>query len=303
MTLPSIGFHYNHDIRDNGTGMRLWDTYVRHGGKELGGAKYSRPARGDVALHDLHLFIDDGRDDLPMPIYENNACWLVDTHLGWDVRREWANHFDTVFCAQKPAADRMAAEGLNAHWLPLACHPHLDPNRGEMEAVPSAMEATKPLGLEKQHDLAFVGFFQKLQAENQNDRQEFLHQMFERFPNSWLATNVFFEKAAARYIRARLGLNISILNDLNMRFFEAQSYGTCLLSNTDVVGWQELGFVDGEHFVGYSSMEEALDKAAFYLDIGHVAERERIARRGCKFVRSAHTYGHRLHTLVEKCSL
>lgn len=298
--MKNIGFFYNADIRNNGTARRLWDAYVRAGGKAAGGARYTRPIPQKHAEHDLYIFVDDGRDEIPMEPPGPSACWLVDTHLGWDTRRTWAEKFDYVFCAQKPAADRMREEGLNAHWLPLACHPHVDPCRGEFLQDGRVEQTAGPFGIDKIHDLAFVGFFQAIAHPGQNDRLEFLDRMFAEFPNSWLGNGVFFWEAAARYVRARVGLNISILDDLNMRFFEVQSYGTCLLTNRNVVGWQDLGFEEDGHFVGYESIEEAIDKARYLLK--NPCEREKIARRGHLFVRSAHTYGHRLEQILETVS-
>jgi glycosyltransferase involved in cell wall biosynthesis len=296
MKLPNIALHYNAEIRNNGTPRRVWDTYVRMGGKEVGGKRYSRPAE-DIVDHDFHLFIDDGRDKIPMDIPGPSACWLVDTHLGWDIRKEWAEKFDYVFCAQKPGAERMAAEGLNAHWLPLACYPSVDPCATEFLMDPEVESLTAPWGLDKRHDTAFVGFFQKLQHESQNDRLSFLDRMFMEFPNSWIANNCFFEEAALRYIRAKVGLNISILDDLNMRFFEVMSYGTCLLTNRDVVGWEELGFEEGVHFLGYSDVEEAIKQVRWALE--NPTKRERIARTGHRRVREQHTYTHRVEQIIE----
>ena len=97
-------------------------------------------------------------------------------------------------------------------------------------------------------------------TDGANDRIEYLDVIFKNFPNSWFAYSVFFEQAALRYARARVGFNISVRDDLNMRFFEVMSYGNCLVTNRDVVGWDDLGFVEDEHFLGYKGEEEMVDK-------------------------------------------
>lgn len=298
----NIGLFYNADMRNNGTARRLWDAYVRDGGKEAGGKRYSRPMRA-CDKHDLYLFVDDGREDLPMTVPKegHRACWLIDTHLGWDTRRAWADNFDTVFCAQKPAADRMRDEGVNAHWLPLACHSHVDPSRVEFQLEPSLQDVVGKLGLEKRYDTVFVGHTPLKLVEGQHDRVGFLDRVFAAYPNSWYAGGVFFEQAALRYIRGRVGLNYSILDDLNMRFFEIPSYGTCMLANRDAVGWDELGFVEGEHFVGYDTVDEAIAQIQGLLD--DPCKRERIARHGKSLVRGQHTYTNRIETIREICEL
>ena len=121
-------FFYNADIRNNGTARRVTESAIQMEWQNLGFKRYTRPLNNvDFSAHDFWLFIDDGRDDIPLSVPETgvSACWLIDTHLGWATRREWAEKFDFVFTAQKGAAEQMKKEGLNAHWLPLACLPQL----------------------------------------------------------------------------------------------------------------------------------------------------------------------------------
>jgi spore maturation protein CgeB len=156
------------------------------------------------------------------------------------------------------------------------------------------------LGLCKQHDVAFVGFMGgSSKGPGKNDRVLYLDTVFRAFPNSWFAYGKFFLDAAVRYARARVGFNISIKQDLNMRFFEAMSYGSCLATNRNVVGWDLLGFVEGKHFVGFETPEEAV------FNIGELLKeperRENIALAGREFVRAGHTYMHRVNTLLQTC--
>ena len=259
-----------------------------------GFVRYSRPTE-EFAKHDLHLFIDDGRDDITWLPPKPNACWLVDTHLGYGSRLEWAKHFDTVFLAQLPDVEKMKLDGIeNVHWLPLACSPYLDPCYAELQA-----HAGDKMDLSRAYDCAFVGFLNRgVEGDrDSHDRVAFLDYMFKAFPESWLAFNLFFTDAAARYIKARVGLNISIKQDLNMRFFESMSYGVCQLANRDMIGREELGFVEGEHFLGYSSPEEAESQVKWALQ--NPEQREKIAEAGHALVRSKHTYEDRVMQLLE----
>jgi spore maturation protein CgeB len=296
--LPSIGLHYNAEIRNNGTARRVHDTLVRMGAKDSGLVRYNRPSYADVGSHDVHIFIDDGRDEIPMPEFKNkSACWLVDSHLGYEQRLKWAREFDFAFLCQRPDVERMLEDGVeNVHWLPLACYPAVDPTMSEMRQADLLPDVTH-----KDKDVAFVGYLNNGFQGKGNNRIMFLDKVFEKYPNSWLAFNRFFLEAATRYHRAKVGFNISIKNDLNMRFFEVLSYGTCLVTNRDVVGWDSLGFVDGEHFIGYEGMDDAVEKVGWALE--HPMEREKIAKEGWKKVRSGHTYEHRIMEMLKVCDV
>ena len=294
---PSVGNFYNAEIRNNGTARRVTEAMCRLGMKECGFQRYSRPAGDDFAEHDLNLFIDDGRDDIVWLPPKPNACWLIDTHLGYSKRLEWARSFDHVFLAQLPDVARMAGDGIGSvDWLPLACNTYLDPCYEEL---------TKHLGnkvdLTREWDLAFVGYLNRGVKDDplSHDRVAFLDRMFQEFPNSWLAFNVFFEQAAIRYAKARVGLNVSIRQDLNMRFFEVMSYGVCQLCNADMVGWDKLGFQEGVHFLGWNTVDEAVEKAREILT--DIERRGKIAAAGKAFVRAGHTYEQRVKDLLRVC--
>ena len=153
--------------------------------------------------------------------------------------------------------------------------------------------------LDKQHDIVFVGFLN--QDPIGNNRVEYLDQVFKELPNSWLSVNCFHEHMAAHYVRGRLGFNISIRDDLNMRFFEVLSTGTALLANRDVVGLEELGFEEGVHFIGYQGVPEAIEKAKYYLK--NHEERESIAAAGHQLVREKHTYVDRIKQMFKLCNV
>ena len=294
----NIGFVVNAEVRDNGTFSLVRDALWRQMGY-TGKQKWYTRGAGYEEDCDFYIFIDDGRDDIPMDVPRPNAAWMIDTHLGWDVRREWANHFDTVFCAQLGGAEKMARDGVNAHWLPLACHPPAHPNYGEIITSPAKEEILMGRGLDKQFDLTFVGFMNE--DERGNNRVDCLDKMFKAFPNSWLAVNCFHENMAAHYIRSRLGFNLSIRDDLNMRFFEVMSTGTALLTNVDVVGWREIGFEEGVHFIGYETVGDAIEKSNYYLR--HHDERENIAAAGHRLVREKHTYVDRMEQMFKICNV
>ncbi len=281
---------YNSDIRNTGTSRRVTEAMKRMG--LPGFMRYSRPA-AVIGKHDLHVFIDEGRDEIDWMPPRPNAGWFIDTHLGFERRVSWAREFDWVFVAQKEAVEQFRQEGIVAHWLPLACSPYLDPCYEELLKVMG-----REANLVREYDCAFVGFMNDGAAgiEDSHNRVDFLDAVFKAFPNSWMAVSRFFEEAAIRYVKARVGLNISIRHDLNMRFFETLSYGVCQVCNRDMDGWKALGFADGEDFLGFDTTEEAIEQVRWALE--HREEREAIARSGWEKVRNGHTYEDRVKTIL-----
>ena len=49
-----------------------------------------------------------------------------------------------------------------------------------------------------------------------------------------------------------------------------------------------LHFIDGEDFVSYDSLQDLIDKTAFYLN--HETERKRIAKNGYMKIKKSHGY-------------
>lgn len=295
MAWPSVGVFYNADIRNNGTARRVTEAMYRLGMMQAGTVRYTRPSPTPGGKHDWHLFIDDGRDDITWLPPRPNACWLIDTHLGYEQRKEWAKNFDHVFLAQLADVERMREEVEGkVHWLPLACSPYLDPCYRELQ-----QSKGRELDLVRKYDCAFVGFLNNGAPGNPHSKSriDFLDRIFREYKNSWLAYNVFFLDAAEVYIRARVGLNISIADDLNMRFFECLSYGVCQVCNRDMVGLEDLGFRDGEHYLGWSDEDEAVEKIRWALE--HPGDRELVAEQGLARVRQGHTYEDRVKTLIQ----
>jgi hypothetical protein len=288
----------NHDIRDNGTGKRMAVALA----KLLGGRdtfrrmrRPPRPEHDDPNWADFNIMCDDGRDDIEFMPPSPNALWCIDTHLGYETRHGWAKNFDYVFCAQKTGVEKMKADGLKeVYWLPLACSPQVDIN---------AREAQK-LGINnvnKATDVCFVGHLNRGHGEEGNDRVDYLDALFAEFPNFTLSFKKFFGQAAIRYIRSKIGFNVSITDDLNMRFFEAMSYGTALLTNRNVIGIEDMDFEEDVHYFAYEGKDEMVEKAHWMID--NEPERERVALQGHKLARDKHTYEDRMMELLKVCGL
>ena len=103
----------------------------------------------DPACHpDLYLWVESVGGHYPQNLAAltcTKACYLIDTHMRLADLIEWSHQFDCVFVAQLAHVAAFRKEGINAHWLPLACDP--DIHQGPVE--------------EKEFDIAFVGSIYK----------------------------------------------------------------------------------------------------------------------------------------------
>lgn len=231
---------------------------------------------------DYHLWVDWGEDALmPMLNYNPltpprpNIYVVSDTHLGYDYRLSRAREFDWVFCNQMRAVEDFVRDGIPQErciWLPHAAEPKAYPKK---EMI-------------KKYDVGFIG--------NVGDwnRVDFLDRMFKEFPNFFYGKRLF-EEAADIFSQSKIVLNISIKDDINMRVFEALSTGSLLLTN-ELPTLPHL-FQDGVHLVTYKTLDEAVEKAKYYIE--HDDERDRIAEAGYKEFIKKHTYEHRLKTVLE----
>ena len=285
----NIGVAANCELRNNGT-----FAYCHAALKGLAGldVQHFQP-RGEVPKKDFWIYIDDGRDDLQWLPPHPCAYYAIDTHLGYGYRLWKARQFDRVFVAQKDAVGQMKRDGVeNVAWLPLGCHPAAHISRQEFIDRGAPAE-----DLKQDWDVAFVGFLNDSREVGFNNRVDYLDRLFREFPNSWLSVNVFFEEMALRFVRARLGFNISIKRDLNMRVFEVMSTGTALLTNRNVEGIDDF-FEEGVDYFGYESPEEMIEAAhAALADPDNLA---RVAASAFQKVRSKHTYADRMKVIVEE---
>lgn len=288
----SVGLTAHNLIRDNGTYFYCRRAFERMRDRgEIAEATHYLP-RGEVGKHDFYLYVDDGQDHIKWLPPHPNAYYAIDTHLGYDYRVWKARQFDRVFVAQKDAVEQFKRDGVkHVEWLPLACDPEYHPNAEELKA--------KGADVSKAYDVAFVGFLQGEYQPGMNNRVEYLDALFKAIPSSWLSTGVFHADMALRYVRARVGFNVSIKRDLNMRCFEIMSTCTPLLTNKNVDGIDDL-FAEGEHYIGYEGPDDAAQMARFALE--DPAAATYCAETALAEVRAKHTYEHRMKRVLEVMS-
>ena len=91
--------------------------------------------------------------------------------------------------------------------------------------------------------------------------------------------------------------NRSILNDVNMRVFEAVACGSLLVTNDLAQNGLDELLRDGEHLVTYRDDDELIERVRCYLD--NPDEREAIAERGMEEALARHTYRHRMERVLD----
>jgi Glycosyl transferases group 1/DUF based on E. rectale Gene description (DUF3880) len=212
-------------------------------------------------------FFPGGLLEVPVP----TAFWAVDNHLNYRWHKEYSQQFDVTFFAQKDyirAARRYGAGDV--HWLPLAA----DAEYHRIEPHPS------------KYAVSFVG--------NMNPgRQKFFDSIDRDIPLN-VVSGVYGQEMAAILAESRIGLNVSLREDLNMRFFEVLASGAMLVTQKIDAGMNEL-FQDGTHFVTHN-IGDASSVIRRYLE--NEPLRAAIARRGREVCLSRHTYRHRCAELL-----
>jgi hypothetical protein len=237
-----------------------------------------------TADFDLYLWVDWGEDALTRLPYKPVSLKALhpsvyicsDTHIGLDYRILKAREFDNVFCNQIRGMNDMIASGVNAKFLPHAVEPKAFPN------YPKAVQ---------KYDVCFVGFVSFAKRANMLDR------LFREFPNFFFGQRLF-EHCADKFRESKIVFNTAADDDINMRCFEATATGSFLL--TEWVPTLGECFEDGKHLVTYKTMDEAIDKAKYYLI--HEDERDEIAKSGMEHTLNNHTYVHRINTMLKEVS-
>ena len=272
MPLTSIAICFDNTHRPETTG-----TYSLAALREFATVRHVLPTDlGTLSgqQYDLYLRIDDGLDyQLPTAL-RPSAWWAIDTHVGFDRCLAQARSCDLVFAAQRDGAERLRHAGVaSAIWLPLACDP----------AVHRRHDGPK------RFDVAFVG---NLFA---GPRADLLDLIQRKYHNSFVG-RCYFDEMARTYSAARTVFNRSILNDVNMRVFEAVACGSLLVTNDLADNGQTDLFRDGTHVATYRDGDELLDKIDFYLK--HPDARAKVESDGMREAVEKHTYRHRMETIV-----
>lgn len=264
--------------------------------------------KGDISnFGKFHLtfWIDYGEDGLPVDhnwkIPETGGKTIYvssDTHItdeGREYRFKKARQFDYVFFNQKQALEEylQTDHPKNQHvsWLPHAAEPQAYPK----------------IDIIQKYDVCFVGHVQETVNYNGLTRVDALDRLFKEFPNFYYGSRHpafpevnLFEDAAKKFSQSKVVFNISIKDDLNMRFAEVLMTGSFLLTNWIPIFMDledEFGIKEGVHYVSYRTLDEMVEKAKYYLE--HDEERQKIADEGYKIAIEKMTYKNRIETILK----
>lgn len=227
---------------------------------------------------DAYLRVDDGdyKYDIPHDQLKPSFFYASDVHLKkpFLAIKRTARFYDHVFCAQYSGYLKLRrVYGDKISWLPHACDSELH----------------RDLGRERKLDVAFVG------NDGGNPRKFLLQEIRERFPNSYIGRAPYTEISKI-YSSAKIGVNYSIENDINMRIFEILSCGAMLLTNhIDNNGFSDI-FIDRKNLVTYKSPKDIFVMIDYYLH--NDSERQAIAELGHK-VAGSHTYENRVCVIIK----
>lgn len=250
--------------------------------------------KGDLSKFgkfDYHLLVDWGEDALGYEDFElpHPSIYITsDTHLGFDYRLSRAKRCDWVFCNQRQAREDFVKAGIpgdRCFWLPHAFDPGAY-SPGFFNLSTDSWNTNAAMA--KRYDVCFVGHLNDLNRVTHLDR------LFKAFPNFYWGVKKFHE-AAEVFNQSRIVFNVSSRKELNMRHFEALGCKSLLLS--DLIPQDQNVFEEGKHFVGYSNMDEMIEKAKYYL--AHEDEANKIAEAGYLEAISKHTYLHRILAVLD----
>ena len=244
---------------------------------------------------DLNILVDYGEDSLGIPldweIHHPNAYWCFDTHIdekGYQYRLNRAKQFDHVFLCHDALIPNFIRDGI-------------DPNK--IHYLPCAAEETcyRPYPIMEKWDWCFIGFL----------HNEFRVDLIDRFCKEWpvgekgylgwripqFRGHCVLDDTAKKFSQSRILLNESVGQDMNLRTFEAMACRQMLLTE-DVPPIHGL-FQDGKHLVTFKTIDEAVEKAKYYLQ--HSNERKAIAQAGYDEILAKHTYRHRVLEILKTC--
>lgn len=253
--------------------------------------------KNKIKKDNIFLFIDP-TIDFPLGI-EKIQClkiiYLIDTHISkfqLNHRLLLTNFFDCIFINHKQHLNyfirfkypkkKNLRRVKDVYWLPLACDPQLHYHN---------------IKKKRNYDISFVGQM----GPSISFRHKFLKKIF--FSNNLnnikkkYANGIDDKLMSKIYANSKIVPNVSINEDINMRYYEAMAAGCLLLANKINNSGREKIFKENIDYVTYNNEEDAMKKINYYLNNHFI--RKKIAKNGQKKVLKFHTYKQRLENIIK----
>jgi len=231
------------------------------------------------------------------------VLWTIDPPINFQPIQQVAPAYRYVFCQGSEAIQLLKENYIeNAHWLPMACDPCFH------HPVELTLKDRKKYG----NDIAFVGSYYPNRLKLLKKLSGFdygiwgpgwgkikqpsdlrAHIRGEHTPPSeWV--KIYSASKIVLSIHYQELENRFPVFQASPRIFEALACGAFVISDfqKDVFSL----FKDGQHLVGFKTLDELIKKINYYLH--HPEEREKIANCGRQEVLKKHKYVNRLEKLL-----
>jgi Glycosyl transferases group 1 len=240
------------------------------------------PARPDFILQPESDFnyLPSGLTQQEIP----SVCFHFDTYHALLRRIRWSMLYDVPVLFHPHFADDYRRAG-HPNPLTLAHAAQLD-----------FYGAANLSSQERNYDVGWVG---RLSGAPYDARRRILPQLAAQFTTNDFGRSYSLEDTAAIYRHSKIIVNISrddYPQDANMRVYESMAAGALLITRmpTDLT---TLGFIEGEHFIGYRNEAEIISTVRRFL--ADVNVRSRITSAARDLVLARHTYDVRVKKLLD----
>jgi len=238
---------------------------------------------------------------LPMELAQQPglAPSFIESRLSW--KPDLWLQIDAGWWLQKPDAGVVAHIATDPHVLDYSkqreqCDYFFNMQRSYMKEgdihLPYAFDPTvhRPLDIQKEYDGCLVG----LQYET---RTQLVRALRGAGYNIEYSIGAVYDEFNVLYNKSRVALNWSSLLDLNARTFEAMGMGIPLLTNR-IPALDEF-FEEGQHYEGFSSIPEAVDRFENLIEDDEHFTADYLARTAYEEVIEKHTYDHRIQQILD----
>jgi len=230
-----------------------------------------------IDVHPDVVFIElFGKTNIPKELFNCKyklAAYCIDSPLNEYWLIPLAKLFDFVYVDQLSSVSKFRGNGVQAKWLPL-CSSKLDFRQKT----------------DKKYFISFVGRI----TPHRIKRRNLINYIKNNFPVN-IVQNISRSAMLDIFASSQIVLNENFFSGLNLRFFQALSSGSLLLTERHGYG-VNFHFLEGKHYLGYSpddiiSTVKNIERS--YGSFNH------IALRGQEECNKHHTSVNRAQTVIE----